>query len=54
MHLTARVDPRTGLVMSIASLDNLMKGASGMAVQNANLAVGVPETAGLSAIGVYP
>jgi len=54
VHLTARVDPRTGLVMSIASLDNLMKGASGMAVQNANLAVGVPETAGLSAIGVYP
>jgi N-acetyl-gamma-glutamyl-phosphate reductase len=54
VHLTARVDPRTGLVMSIASLDNLMKGASGMAVQNANLAVGVPETAGLSAVGVYP
>lgn len=54
VHLTARVDPRTGLVMAIASLDNLMKGASGMAIQNANLAVGVPEVAGLSAIGVYP
>lgn len=54
VHLTARVDPRTGMVMAIASLDNLMKGASGMAVQNANLAVGIPETAGLSAIGVYP
>ena len=54
VHLTARVDPRTGLVMSIASLDNLMKGASGMAVQNANLALGIPEETGLSAIGIYP
>jgi N-acetyl-gamma-glutamyl-phosphate reductase len=54
VHLTARVDPRTGLVLAIASLDNLMKGASGMAVQNANLAVGLPEATGLSAIGVYP
>lgn len=54
VHLSARVDPRTGLVMTMASLDNLMKGASGMAVQNANLALGLPETAGLSAIGLYP
>lgn len=54
VHLTARVDQRTGMVMAIASLDNLMKGASGMAVQNANLAIGLPEVAGLSAIGVYP
>lgn len=54
VHLTARVDPRTGLVMAIAALDNLMKGASGMAVQNANLALGLPETAGLPLVGVYP
>lgn len=54
VHLTARVDPRTGLVMAIATLDNLMKGASGMAVQNANLATGVPETTGLPIVGVYP
>ncbi len=54
VHLTARVDPRTGLVMVIAALDNLMKGASGMAIQNANLALGLDETAGLSTIGVYP
>ncbi len=54
VHMTARVDPRTGHVMAIAVLDNLMKGASGMAIQCANLALGVPETAGLSAIGVYP
>lgn len=54
VHLTARVDPRTGMVMAIAALDNLMKGASGMAIQNANLALGFDETAGLSSIGVYP
>ena len=54
VHLTARADPRTGLVMAIATLDNLMKGASGMAVQNANLAVGLPETVGLPMVGVYP
>ncbi len=54
VHLTARVDPRTGLVMAMAALDNLMKGASGMAVQNANLALGLPETTGLPIVGVYP
>lgn len=54
VHLTARVDPRTGHVMAIAVLDNLMKGASGMAIQCANLALGIPETTGLSSIGVYP
>ena len=54
VHLTARVDQRTGHVMAIAVLDNLMKGASGMAVQCANLALGLPETTGLTAIGMYP
>ena len=54
VHLTARVDPRTGLVMAIGALDNLMKGASGMAVQCANLAVGLAEETGLGVVGVYP
>ncbi len=54
VHLTARVDPRTGLVMAIAALDNLTKGASGMAIQNANLALGIPEATGLPIVGVYP
>ena len=54
VHLTARVDERTGLVLGIGALDNLMKGASGMAVQCANIAVGLPETTGLSTIGMYP
>lgn len=54
VHLTARVDVRTGMVLVIGVLDNLMKGASGMAVQCANIACGLPETTGLSTIGVYP
>lgn len=54
VHLTARVDERTGLVMAIGALDNLMKGASGMAVQCANIATGLPEATGLTTIGVYP
>jgi N-acetyl-gamma-glutamyl-phosphate reductase len=54
VHLTARVDPRTGLVLAIAALDNLVKGASGMALQCANLALEVPETTGLPMVGVYP
>jgi N-acetyl-gamma-glutamyl-phosphate reductase len=54
VHLTARFDPRTGWVMVIAALDNLAKGASGGAVQAANVALGCEETAGLSAVGVYP
>jgi N-acetyl-gamma-glutamyl-phosphate reductase len=54
VHLTARHDPRTGWVMAIAALDNLTKGASGQAVQCANLALGLRETAGLPLVGVYP
>ncbi len=54
VHLTARVDPRTGWVVGIGALDNLMKGASGMAIQCANLAVGLPETTGLAVAGMYP
>ena len=53
-HLTARRDPRTGWVMALCALDNLVKGASGQAVQCANLALGLPEAAGLPAVGLYP
>ena len=54
VHLTARFDERTGWVVAIAALDNLTKGASGQALQCANLALGLPEHLGLSAVGVYP
>ena len=54
VHLTARFDERTGWVVVLAALDNLVKGASGQALQCANLALGLPETAGLARIGIYP
>ena len=53
-HLTARVDPRTGLLVSFCAIDNLGKGASGQAVQCANIVLGLDESDGLSAIGISP
>ncbi len=53
-HLTVRVDPRTGWVVALGAIDNLVKGAAGQAVQCANLALGLPETTGLPVAGVYP
>jgi len=53
-HLTARYDSRTGWVMVICAIDNLTKGASGGAVQAANVALGLDETAGLTSVGLYP
>jgi N-acetyl-gamma-glutamyl-phosphate reductase len=53
-HITARYDERTGWVMAIAAIDNLVKGASGQAVQCANLALGLDEPTGLDASGMYP
>ena len=52
VHVTARYDARTGTVVAIAALDNLAKGASGGAVQAANVALGLDEQAGLTKVGV--
>ena len=54
VHLQAAADARTGRATVVAAIDNLGKGAAGQAIQNANLMLGLPETAGLSAIGVAP
>jgi N-acetyl-gamma-glutamyl-phosphate reductase len=54
IHVTARYDPRTSTVLALAAIDNLVKGASGQALQCANLVLGLPETQGLSAIGIAP
>lgn len=54
VHITARYDERTGRVLAIAALDNLVKGAAGQMIQCANLMLGFEEAAGLSACGVYP
>ncbi len=54
VHLSARYDERTGYVVTLCALDNLAKGASGGAVQAANVALGLTESAGLSNVGLYP
>ncbi len=48
------VDARTQRLVVISCLDNLVKGASGQAIQNANILYGLPETTGLTALAVYP
>lgn len=53
-QIGALVDPRTSRVVVTAAIDNLGKGAAGQALQNANLMLGLHETTGLTAIGVYP
>jgi N-acetyl-gamma-glutamyl-phosphate reductase len=53
-HVAARHDPRTGTVIAMCAIDNLTKGASGGALQAANVALGLDETAGLSTIGLAP
>jgi N-acetyl-gamma-glutamyl-phosphate reductase len=53
-HLQATVDVDSGRIIVVSALDNLGKGASGQAVQCANLMFGLPETMGLSVFGVAP
>lgn len=53
-HLSARYDQRTNRVIVLCAIDNLCKGASGGAVQAANVAFGIDETAGLTSVGMYP
>lgn len=48
------VDERTGRMTIISVIDNLMKGAAGQAVQNANLMFGMEETTGLEMSPLYP
>ncbi len=53
-HVSAVVDGRTGWVIALCALDNLMKGGSGQAVQCANLLLGLPEETGLPVAGLFP
>ncbi len=54
VHVTVRFDDRTGTVIAIAAEDNLVKGAAGQAIQNANLLLGLPEPLGLPTVGMWP
>ncbi|MGY1833455.1 N-acetyl-gamma-glutamyl-phosphate reductase [Geodermatophilus sp. SYSU D01180] len=48
------VDPDAGRLVVVAAVDNLTKGTAGGAIQSANIALGLPETAGLPLVGVAP
>lgn len=48
------VDRHVGRLVTVAALDNLVKGTAGAAVQSANIALGLDETAGLAVDGVAP
>ncbi|SHK19777.1 N-acetyl-gamma-glutamyl-phosphate reductase [Desulforamulus aeronauticus] len=52
--LSVTVDPRTGRVIVLSAIDNLIKGAAGQAVQNLNLLLDIPENTGLDFAGMYP
>jgi N-acetyl-gamma-glutamyl-phosphate reductase len=54
VQIAARYDGRTGRILAISALDNLVKGAAGQMIQCANLMLGLEETAGLPLCGVYP
>ncbi len=52
--LHPHLDERTGHLLVVAALDNLVKGGAGQAVQNFNVAYGLPETLGLEQLPIYP
>jgi N-acetyl-gamma-glutamyl-phosphate reductase len=54
VHLQAATDTHAGRVVVASALDNLGKGAASQAIQVANLMLGLPETAGLTACGAAP
>jgi N-acetyl-gamma-glutamyl-phosphate reductase len=53
-EVAVRWDQRTDTILLVAVIDNLVKGASGQAVQDMNILFGFPEDAGLDRIGLYP
>lgn len=54
VHVQVTVDELAGRIVAVAALDNLTKGTAGGAIQSANIALGLPETAGLTSVGLAP
>lgn len=54
VDINFKIDDRTGRMIMMGALDNLVKGAAGQAVQNMNLLFGLPETEGLMFVPVFP
>jgi len=53
-NISINVDERTGKLIIVSLVDNLVKGQAGSAVQNMNIMFGLEETAGLLHPGIYP
>ena len=53
-HIKVVVDHHAGRLLAFAAIDNLNRGTAGQAVQSLNVALGLPEDAGLTKIGVAP
>ncbi|MBP9088475.1 MAG: N-acetyl-gamma-glutamyl-phosphate reductase [Kofleriaceae bacterium] len=53
-HIAVDLDVRTGRVLAMAAIDNLVKGAAGQAVQCMNITLGLVETAGLMQVAMFP
>ena len=49
-----KIDARTGRIIMMGALDNLVKGAAGQAVQNMNLLFGFEESEGLQMVPMFP
>ena len=54
VYVSYAADPDRGWIIALGAIDNLGKGAAGQAVQNANLMLGLPETAGLEGTPLWP
>lgn len=54
MDVNFKIDERTGRIIVMGSIDNLVKGAAGQAVQNMNLMFGLPEDTGLDLVPMFP
>jgi N-acetyl-gamma-glutamyl-phosphate reductase len=54
IHLQVTVDADAGRLIVVSAVDNLTKGTAGAAIQSMNLALGLPETTGLTAVGIAP
>ena len=54
MDINFKIDERTGRIIAVGALDNLVKGAAGQAVQNMNLMFGLPEAMGLGRVPMFP
>ncbi len=54
LFISYTADPERNVVIAVAAIDNLGKGAAGQAVQNANLMMDLPQTAGLEASAMWP